>query len=167
MTSLSPPIQSVLELFKGPLANVRFAEIDAAGLAKLAAEVEAAGAEVSNHEEKLSELRQTLAQRQEALLTLAQQALAYARVYAENDEALLEELNRIVLPRPAKPKKPSAKTSGTRDASRANPAAETQGAEVSEEAEAAPEASVPSEVEEASTRAVRKGRGRAAQAVAD
>lgn len=161
--SLSPPIQSVLELFKGPLANVRFADIDAAGLAKLAAEVESAGSEVDQQEHKLAELRQALAQRQEALLTLAQRALAYARVYAEEDELLLEELNRIVLPRPAKPKKPSARGNGARDAARAEPVLE---------AAEAPEADEPSDADElpaaeAAPRAVRKGRGRPVQPVAD
>jgi hypothetical protein len=118
MTSLPPPVQSVLELFQGPLASVRFADIDAAGLVQLAAEVEAASTEVREHENKLGELRQILAQRQEALLALAQQALAYARVYAENDEALLEAVNRISLPRASKPRKApaSAKGTGARDA---------------------------------------------------
>jgi hypothetical protein len=114
MTSLSPSIQSVLELFKGPLSNVRFADIDAEGLARVAAEVEAAGSEVQRQEDELTTLRQTLAQRQEALLVLAQQALAYARVYAENDEPLLEELNRIALPRSAKPRKASTSSNGAR-----------------------------------------------------
>ncbi len=105
----SPPaVQSVLELFKGPLASLRFADVDAAGLASLAAEVETAAHELSEHEAKLAELRQVMAGRQEALLLLAQRALAYARVYAENDDALLEELNRISLPRAAKARKPSA-----------------------------------------------------------
>lgn len=115
MTSLPAPVQSVLELFQGPLASVRFAGIDAAGLAGLAAEVEAAASQVREHESQLAELRQVLALRQEALLVLAQQALAYARVYAENDEALLEAVNGISLPRAAKPRKaPSSKGSATR-----------------------------------------------------
>jgi hypothetical protein len=119
MTSLSPQIQSVLELFKGPLASVRFADIDATGLAHLAAEVEAVGSEAEEQEAKLAELRQDLAQKQEALLVLAQRALAYARVYAENDEPLLEELNRISLPRAAKPRKPSVgKATGPRETAR-------------------------------------------------
>ena len=129
MTSLPPPVQSVLELFQGPLADVRFAEIDAAGLAKLAAEVETAASEVQEHEGKLAELRQILAQRQEALLTLAQQALAYARVYAENDEPLLEAVNRISLPRAAKPRKAPAKGSATRDAASETNGSETNGSE--------------------------------------
>jgi hypothetical protein len=130
MTSILPPIQSVLELFNGPLSSVRFADIDASGLTNLAAEVEAAASEVQRHEAKLAELRQGLAQRQEALLVLAQQALAYARVYAENDEPLLEELNRISLPRAAKARKPgAAKAAGTRDAARAEATTEVASGE--------------------------------------
>jgi hypothetical protein len=126
MTSILPPIQSVLELFNGPLSSVRFADIDASGLTNLAAEVEAAASEVQQHEARLAELRQGLAQRQEALLVLAQQALAYARVYAENDEPLLEELNRISLPRAAKARKPGAtKAAGARDAARSESSAES------------------------------------------
>jgi hypothetical protein len=108
MTAISASVQSVLQLFQGPLAHVRFADIDAAGLSQLAAEVEAAATEVNRQEAAVAELRQTLIQRQDALLGLAQQALAYARVYADNDEALLEELNRITLPRAPKPRKPSS-----------------------------------------------------------
>ena len=113
MTSLSAPVQAVLELFQGPLADVRFADVDAAGLANLAAAVESAAAEVAQQEAQLAELRQSLAERQDALLLLAQRAVSYARVYAEHDEALTEQLSRIALPRAAKPKKPgTAKAPG-------------------------------------------------------
>jgi hypothetical protein len=108
MTSLSAPVQAVLELFKGPLSDVRFADVDAAGLASLAAEVEGAASAVAQQEAQLNELRQTLAERQDALLLLAQRAVAYARVYAEHDEALTEQLASITLPRAAKPRKASA-----------------------------------------------------------
>ena len=166
MTSISPPIQSVLELFQGPLANVRFADIDAAGLAKLAAEVEAAGAEVEQQEQRLTELRQLLAQRQEALLALAQQALAYARVYAENDEALLEELNRIALPRPAS-RAAKPRTQGRASASdRADPLLDTAEPAVDPELNEPSSASDPT-ADEAAARPGRKGRGRVAQAAAE
>jgi hypothetical protein len=180
MTSLSPQIQSVLELFKGPLASVRFADIDATGLANLAAEVEAVGSEAEEQEAKLAELRQDLAQKQEALLVLAQRALAYARVYAENDEPLLEELNRISLPRAAKPRKPSVpKAAGSRGSARsqrdkgAEPSLEGSSAEgpsvdadpsgerVDTELEAAPGDS--SEKAEAAPRPGKKSRGSAPQ----
>ena len=182
MTSLPPPVQSVLELFQGPLASVRFADIDAAGLAKLAAEVEAASSEVREQEDKLSELRQALAQRQEALLTLAQQALAYARVYAENDEPLLEAISRIALPRAGKPRKAAApaKGNGARDATAEGgsgaAASDNEGGalgEVEPEQEASEEAladPVSSEAEPLvsppgrAARSARKGRGAAQRA---
>lgn len=139
MTSLPPPVQSVLELFQGPLSSLRFADIDGAGLTELAAAVEAAASEVREQETKLGELRQTLAQRQDALLALAQQALAYARVYAENDEALLDAVNRISLPRATKPRKASAsKGSGARDA-----ASETASGATGAETDTALEAAAP------------------------
>jgi hypothetical protein len=178
MTAISPPIQSVLELFEGPLGNVRFADIDAAGLASLAAEVKAAASELERQEEALAELRQGLAQRQEALLVLAQQALAYARVYAENDEALLEELNHISLPRAAKPRKTNA-AKVPRDSARLEPSAEPEAAASASEsaAEVAPEAgtatassegmspeAIPaSAVEPVAPRNGRKARGASAQ----
>lgn len=108
MTSLPAPVQAVLELFQGPLSDVRFADVDAAGLANLAAEVEGAASAVALQEARLTELRQTLAERQDALLLLAQRAVAYARVYAEHDEALTEQLSRITLPRAGKPRKATA-----------------------------------------------------------
>lgn len=117
MSLISQPLQAVVALFEGPLAGVRFADIDASGLSKLSSEVASAAAEVEQHEAKLGELRQSLAQRQEALLGLAQQALAYARVYAENDDELLAKLNDIVLPRAAKPRKAApAKARGATEA---------------------------------------------------
>jgi hypothetical protein len=107
MTSLPPAIQAVVALFRGPLAGVRFADVDADGLTSLAAEVESASTEIEAHEAKLVELRQAMAQRHEALLGMAQQALAYARIYAENDEVLSAELAQIALPRANKPRKPT------------------------------------------------------------
>jgi hypothetical protein len=105
MTSLSQPLQAVVALFEGPLSGVRFADVDAAGLSKLAVELAGVATEVERHEAELLELRQDLAQRQEALLALAQRALAYARVYAEDDDELLAKLNDIALPRAAKARK--------------------------------------------------------------
>lgn len=162
MTSISPPILSILELFKGPLAAVRFADIDADGLAALAREVEAAANEVEQQEAQLTELRQALAQRQEALLGLAQRALAYARVYAEDDEPLLEELNRISLPRAAKPRKSNGnKAHVGRDAAGGDRA----GASV-EALEPDVQAASMEGVQATPERAVRRGRRPASQPVA-
>jgi hypothetical protein len=105
MSAFSSPLQAVVDLFSGPLQGVRFADIDGEGLGNLASEVEALGSEVEAHEAQLTSLREVLVQKQELLLALAQQALAYARIYAESDEALSAELNDIALPRATKPRK--------------------------------------------------------------
>jgi hypothetical protein len=126
MTSLAQPVQAVVTLFEGPLAGVRFADVDAAGLSKLAAEVSRAASELEQQEVALATLRQELAQWQEALLALAQQGLAYARIYAEGDDALLAELNAIALPRAAKARKPSVVKSATEAVEASPPAASDQ-----------------------------------------
>jgi hypothetical protein len=112
MSQLSPSLQAVLELFQGPLAELRFADVDAAVLAELAANVESAASAVAEQEARLTELRQSLIDRQDALLLLAQRALAYARVYAEPDPALTEQLARITLPKASKPRKANVKAAG-------------------------------------------------------
>lgn len=108
MSSLSAPLQAVVDLFSGPLQGVRFAEIDGDGLSSLATEVESLGNEVEALEAQLTSYREALAQKQEALNALAQQALAYARIYAESDEALSAELEEISLPRATKARKGAA-----------------------------------------------------------
>jgi hypothetical protein len=108
MSSLSSPLQSVVALFTGPLQGVRFADIDGDGLSALASEVESLTSEVEAHEAHLAQLRDALTQKHETLLALAQQALAYARIYAEGDETLSAELNEIALPRATKPRKSTA-----------------------------------------------------------
>ncbi len=124
MTHITQPVLSVLELFKGPLAAMRFGDVDAEALAALTSNVEGAGVEVAAAEAKLSELRQRLALEQEALLALAQRALSYARVYAESHEELLPALNGISLGRLAKPRKAgAAKPADAQGTSRIEPLA--------------------------------------------
>jgi len=151
------PVQAVLELFQGPLAEVRFADVDAARLADSARVVDAAAAAVAEQEAQLSELRQTLADRQDALLLLAQRALAYARVYAEHDESLSEQLSRITLPRASKPRKANSKASGAEPAATLEPAAEAA-------EPAAPEVEADAEAAAVEAPAPRKGKRRASEA---
>lgn len=162
MTLLSPPVQAVLDLFQGPLADVRFADVDAAGLASVAAEVESAAAAVARQESQLSDLRQSLTERQDALLVLAQRALAYARVYAEHDEALTEQLARISLPRAPKPRKANAtKPESVEAAAQAEPAAAQSAEPAAVEAEADADAGA-----ETAPPAMRNGKRRVARTLA-
>jgi hypothetical protein len=99
MTAISPPIQAVLDLFSTSLAEVRFGDVDAQSLARIATEVEAAADAVASAQAALDAARAELHGREEALLVHTQRALAYARVYAESDEALSARLEAITLPR--------------------------------------------------------------------
>jgi hypothetical protein len=107
MDAIPSPIQSLLDLFATALVEVRFADVDAQTLARAAADVQAASAVVATAQSALDEARLALHERQEILLALAQRAIAYARVYAENDETLSGRLGAIALPRSARRVRPS------------------------------------------------------------
>ena len=111
MTTIPPPIQTVLDLFSTHLADVRFGDIDAPSLARLAADVQAASDVATAAQIALDSARITLHERQEALLHHAQRALAYARVYAEADESLSACLEAVTLPRAARRARPDAAAS--------------------------------------------------------
>jgi hypothetical protein len=102
MEAIPTTVQVVLDLFATALADVRFADVDAQTLARLAVEVQSASENVASAEAVLEGARRALEERQEVLLHHVQRAVAYARVYAENDEALSRRLNEVSLPRPAR-----------------------------------------------------------------
>jgi hypothetical protein len=99
MTAIPPPVEAVLDLFATDLADVRFGDLDAPALARIAGDVQAASEVVVAAQLALDVARGALHERQEALLQQAQRALAYARVYAEADVALTARLDAITLPR--------------------------------------------------------------------
>ncbi len=99
MDAIAPPIRAALELFETALADVRFADLDANTLAHAAADVHAVAAVVASAQAALESARGALQERQDLLLEQVQRAIAYARVYAENDEALTQRIQAIALPR--------------------------------------------------------------------
>lgn len=99
ISAIPAPIQTLLDLFSTSLADVRFADVDGETLGRCASEVEAAAEQVASAQAALEVAREALQQKQEALLQRAQSALAYARVYAESDEALSGKLDGVALPR--------------------------------------------------------------------
>jgi hypothetical protein len=106
MSAIPLPIQVLLDLFNGCLAEVRFADLDGQTLARCAAEVDSAAISMATAQLNLDAARQALHDKQEALLQRAQRALAYARVYAEADEGLARQLDAVSLPRPARRPRP-------------------------------------------------------------
>jgi hypothetical protein len=99
MDAIPLPVQAILDLFASDLAEVRFADVDANALEQIAVEVKAAANLVESAERALDAARAALQEKQDSLLQHAQRALAYARVYAENDEAMSARLETIALPR--------------------------------------------------------------------
>jgi len=112
MNAISSPVQALLDLFTAELAELRFADVDANVLARLAADTHTAAEAVSVAQATLDTARSALQERQDTLLAHAQRAHAYARVYAEGDDALLVRLDAITLPRAAR----RARTEGQLDA---------------------------------------------------
>jgi hypothetical protein len=102
MEAIPQPYQAVVELFASSLPDVRFGDIDAQTLAKLAADVQVAAEQMLLAQAALDEARLALKRRQEDLGHHVQRAWAYARVYSENDEALSAQLRAISLPRQAR-----------------------------------------------------------------
>ncbi len=96
---VSPAIESLIELFRTELGEVRFPDVDGESLASVASEVRDASTEVARVEEALSAAMRELAQRQEALLQKSHRALAYARIFAEENPELLARLDAVQLPR--------------------------------------------------------------------
>jgi hypothetical protein len=99
MDAIPAPIQTALELFEATLADLRFADIDAKTLARAADDVREVAAVVASAQASLDSSRRALEERQNVLLEQVQRAVAYARVYAENDEGLRQKLDAIRLPR--------------------------------------------------------------------
>jgi hypothetical protein len=97
---ISPPLRDVLAVFGESLPTVRIPDVDNDTLQAQAAVVVEADAAVAKLEQALDAARRALEESQEALLHKAQRATAYARVYAEgNDAALLARLDSIQLSR--------------------------------------------------------------------
>jgi hypothetical protein len=96
---LGAPLRDVLALFADELADVRFPDVDDATLRSAAAVVAEAHAEVRRLEAALQDARRALDEAHDALVVRAQRGMAYARVFADGDVALLARLDSIALPR--------------------------------------------------------------------
>lgn len=112
-----PTLKPLLDLFASDLGSVRFGDVDAASLARLVAEAEAAETEVAAAERTLEDARAVVAARTDALLQHAHRALAYARVFAEDDPALAAKLAAVALPKPRKARPAEEGVAATDEAS--------------------------------------------------
>ncbi|MBM4282613.1 MAG: hypothetical protein FJ137_18295 [Deltaproteobacteria bacterium] len=110
---LGVPLRDVLALFADELADVRFPDVDDATLRAAAAAVADAHVEVRRLEGALHDARRALDEAHDALLLRAQRGVAYARVFADGDAALLARLDAIALPRGRGPRASSSGQAST------------------------------------------------------
>jgi hypothetical protein len=105
MSEPSPIDSSVLDLTKlfdgphGPLQGVTFPDVDRETLLEHIDLVRRAADDVAQAQAMLAAAESALEERQSALMAKSHRAMAYARIYADENPALLSELDRITLPR--------------------------------------------------------------------
>ncbi len=99
---ISPALQDLLKLFGQELATVKFPDMDRAVLEEAAEGVKEKAEAVARAQAALDAAKQSLHESQEALLQTGQRALAYARIFAEDDAELSAKLDGISLPRPVR-----------------------------------------------------------------
>jgi hypothetical protein len=91
------PIQDLINLFKKDLASVTFPDVSQAILEDLSEKVEEKAQELAKTLALAKNLGEELELSQNELLVKAVRGLAYAKVYAEDREELLEKLGQINL----------------------------------------------------------------------
>lgn len=93
--ALSPAIRELLSVFENELAEVQFPNVSAKILTDLAAQVADESQRVEALRQQLEEAQNTLSEAQQKLVRTAELGLAYARVYAADDAALLGRLSDL------------------------------------------------------------------------
>jgi hypothetical protein len=93
------PIQTLVTLFEETLTAVNFPDVNTTVLQEASKAVVDAHTQVTRLEAELTAARAALSERQDALLGKAQRALAYARIFAEEQPELLSRLDAVSLPR--------------------------------------------------------------------
>jgi len=113
---IAPAVQAVLDLFENELAELKFPDIDQSVLKEAARCVDERAEVLLRAEAALQAARESLYDSQELLLQKCHRAVAYARIYAEEDAALLERLDAIGLPKSGRNGKGAAAPSSSSDA---------------------------------------------------
>lgn len=110
-TIVPAPVRALIEVFDEHLADLNFPDLDRGSLHAHAEEVGQALAEVEAARARLESARAALEDAQSALLHHARKGLAYARIYAEDDDALQGPLAAIAFDdkKPRRPRKRRAR----------------------------------------------------------
>ncbi len=99
---LSSSIKETISLFKEDLSNVTFPDISHNVLENLIEQVRSNATELEEANAKVISAREALETSQNELIQKCIRGLAYARVYAEDRDDLLEKISRINLGKSSK-----------------------------------------------------------------
>jgi hypothetical protein len=103
---ISAPIKEILAIFQKELSSVTFPDVSQTILENLIEDVRKNAVELEAANAQVIAARETLEASQNDLLQKCLRGLAYAKVYAEDKEELLENILRINLGKPQRiPKK--------------------------------------------------------------
>jgi hypothetical protein len=94
-------VQQVLELFEGELAGVVFPQVDQHRLEEQAIAARELATELARLEAQVAHRAAALREALGELETTARRGVAYAKVYAEDDDALQQRLSALELAAPA------------------------------------------------------------------
>lgn len=94
-----PAVEQVLALFDERLRELRFPDVDREQLASKAESVREQAAELHRLRAELDAARREMEARQHDLLAMADKGVAYAQVFAREDEELRRELDALALSR--------------------------------------------------------------------
>jgi hypothetical protein len=97
---VSPLTRNVLDLFGGPLREVRFPDADVDRLSRAVDEAEAAHETLVRAELAVQAAREALAEKRQAVDKQTERTMAYARIYAADRPELLTALESLTTPPP-------------------------------------------------------------------
>jgi hypothetical protein len=105
---ISPSIQDLLTIFKNDLSAINFPDVNQEVLDALVQKVASSAKNLQEALTAVQAARDSLEAAQNELTSKAVRALAYAKVFAEGNDALLEKLSRISLGKTSRSPKKSA-----------------------------------------------------------
>lgn len=100
---VSSQIQAVLDLFEGELAALKFPDVDSEVLNEAAEAVKKHAEALARAEQVVQGARASLQECQDQLVHKCQRAIAYARIYAEDNSELLRRIDGISVPKNGRP----------------------------------------------------------------
>ncbi|HVJ88927.1 MAG TPA: hypothetical protein VM580_03925 [Labilithrix sp.] len=95
---ISPVTRHLLDLFEGPLRDVRFPDADVERLARAVEEARTAHETVVRMEAAAAAAREALAESQKTIGKQTERTIAYARIYAADRPELLASIDTLMTP---------------------------------------------------------------------